>query len=246
MYSMLKDLFDKYRPKPLFTLVIMLPISMCFTVGFAYSNNLLTSALTNRDLPNSALPSSILPNNDLPITGDWLYQSANQMALLHINPDTSYSHIFINLDEPNSSFHHWGRIKQQTDALQFIPSELVFYRQQSLQAQFVAAQSLVTQPAELPEITKTDLITHDLVTQPIHYSLSAANALLTLSSEYGDVDILGQQYQALERHHTFGYWPDKLAVDISYCVIFANGYYAQVYSSSDQAISAEFVWGRLF
>ncbi|WP_434930943.1 hypothetical protein ACRWQM_00855 [Shewanella sp. HL-SH5] len=236
MYSMLKDLFDKYRPKPLFTLVIMLPISMCFNVGFAFSNNLLTSVLTNIALPNRALPSSVLPNNDLPITGDWLYQSANQMALLHINPDTSYRHVVINLDSPNSSFHHWGRIKQQADALQFIPSELVFYRQ----------QSLVAQPVELPEITKTDLLTHDLVTQPIHYSLSAANTLLTLSSEYGDVDILGQQYQALERHHTFGYWPEKLAVDISYCVIFTNGYYAQVYSSSDQAINAEFLWGRLF
>ena len=236
MYSMLKDLFDKYRPKPLFTLVIMLPISMCFNVGFVYSNNLLTSVLTNIALPNRALPSSVLPNNDLPITGDWLYQSANQMALLHINPDTSYSHVFINLDSPNSSFHHWGRIEQQADALQFIPSELVFYRQ----------QLLVAQPAELPEITKTDLLTHDLVTQPIHYSLSAANTLLTLSSESGDVDILGQQYQALERHHTFGYWPEKLAVDISYCVIFTNGYYAQVYSSSDQATNAEFLWGRLF
>ncbi|UJF22401.1 hypothetical protein [Shewanella sp. OMA3-2] len=212
MYSILKNLFEKYQLRSRYKLTIILPISLWFHIGLAHSN-------------------SDLPTNDLPIAGDWLYQSTRQMALLHINPDTSYSHVFINLDAPNSSFHHWGRIKLQANILQFIPSELMFYQQQSLALQKTAA---------------TYWLTHDLVTQPIQYSLSATSALLTLSSQYGDVDILGQQYQAVESHHTFGYWPDKLAIDSSYFVIFANGYYAQVHSNLDQVTDTEFLWGRLF
>lgn len=227
MYSMSEYLLGKTLPKSLLTLVIILPTPMLFSADLVRSHN-----------AQSAKP--------VPITGDWLYQSVHQMALLHINPDTSYSHIVINFDAPNSSFHHWGRIKWQANVLQFIPSELVFYRQQSLQAQFVAVQSLVVKPVGLPEITTTDSLTHDLITQAIQYSLSAKNTRLTLSSKYGDVNILGQQYQALESHHTFGYWPNTLAVDVSYSVIFPNGYYAQISSSLDPASDVEFLWGKLF
>lgn len=169
------------------------------------------------------------------IQGDWLHESDSKLGFIHINHDSSYSHVVIDLANPQSSFHHWGQVSISHQALVFRPSEIA-----------LATQTHATvEPKQVSNQTQSVFI-DALLFQTIHYTSSDNTRWLTLSTTSHSSHENEILYQTFESHHTFGFWPDKQSIDMSYLVIFPSGYYAHIYSDLAQTTAAQFVFGQLF
>lgn len=185
--------------------------------------------------------------NSLLMQGDWLYESDAQLGFLHINQDKSYSHVVIDLNNHQNSYHHWGRVTVNDDKLLFRPSEIAFSHQNSAMIESDSDLKPTQDLKSAADLGKTEnAFIAALLAQTIHYTLSSNAQQLILSIGPNQNHPSNQLYQAFEPHHTFGYWPDDQSADMSYLIIFPNNYYAHIYSNLEQVTATKFEFGQLF